>query len=140
MRVNVLHEVLALREGSVADLALEPLEGLVDVDEVALEAVEGRKAAIAVILEATELFLLWVLTFKHSLEFFLNLTLGFTGQFHAFSVLLNIISFSCHFDGFLIIFKLLVSGIVSRLMHYCLFYSSNCLVLLLNVLSWFFLF
>ena len=62
MRVNVLHEVLALREGSVADLALEPLEGLVDVDEVALEAVEGRKAAIAVILEATELFLLWVLT------------------------------------------------------------------------------
>lgn len=81
--INMLHQVLSLREGAITYLALKTLNCFVHVNKVTLQAVKWGECAITIIVQAFNTLLFCILTFKHSLEFILNLSLGFTCQLEA---------------------------------------------------------
>lgn len=78
--INMLHQVLTLRESAITYRALESLHCFVHVHKVAFETVERGEGAIAIIVEAFNTLLFWILTLKHSLKFILNLSFGFARQ------------------------------------------------------------
>jgi hypothetical protein len=93
MGIDVLHNVLALREAAAAYYAFEALHALVDIDEVSLQAVQGGEGAIAVVVQAFDPLGLEILTFQHGLELVLDLAFGISGQFEANCEALHVILF-----------------------------------------------
>lgn len=89
--VDVLHHVLALGEATATYYTFEPLDGLVDVDEVPLEAIQRGEGAIAVVVEAFDALGLEALALQHGLELVLDLAFGVSSQLEADGEALHVV-------------------------------------------------